>query len=145
MSLLRAGYSSLAVPLSQMQAPAPLQFMAPGHSLSGSVPLGTKLQTPGNPPFFTPLADLHNSVQAVLLQTESMQKPLAHCVLVVQAFPFAFCTVQALGLPTQKKPGSTAHVLEHPSELIRLPSSHVSGDSTTPFAHTAVPTVTVTV
>ncbi len=82
-----------AVPLlKSAQLPAPLQFVAPAHSLAGSVPDGTLVHDPRLP---DTLHAWHDPPHVVLQQYPSMQFALRHSVAVAQTSPFTFLHVDA--------------------------------------------------
>jgi hypothetical protein len=81
-----------------------------GHSLAarGTAPSEMNEQVPGAP---TPLQVLHVSVQLVLQQTPSAQKPLAHSAPQAQAWPFGFVprpSPQAVWVPPAPPPDPAA-------------------------------------
>jgi hypothetical protein len=61
-----------ASPFAKSAQIAPLQLVAPGHSLSGSVLTATLPQVPSEPePFFAAVHDWHRPLHALLQQTPS--------------------------------------------------------------------------
>jgi hypothetical protein len=68
-----------AVPVtSVVQRPAPLQVVAPEHSLSGSAPLGISVHVPFAPPLFALLHAWQRLPHALLQQKPSAQWPDRH-------------------------------------------------------------------
>src|SRR5207247_3601634 len=67
-----------------VQPPAPLQVLAPAHSLAGSVPGGMFAQLPSEP---VTLQARQRPVHVLLQQTPSTQRPLWHSPLIVQLCP----------------------------------------------------------
>jgi hypothetical protein len=94
---------SLQVAGGAVQAPAPLQVLAPAHSLFGSWPNGMLEHVPVEPGIF---AAMHKPVQAVLAQTPSTQLPLWHWLPATHALPLNF--------------NSVWHVAEQPSPFTLL-------------------------
>jgi hypothetical protein len=78
-------------------APAPLQFVAPGHSFAGSVALGTLLHVPMLP---DTLHALQTPTHEVLQHTPSMHCMLAHSLFAPHAAPFGPPTQAAAPLHT---------------------------------------------
>lgn len=99
-----------------MQAPAPVQSLAPGHSVSGSVPAAMKPHVPSPPPpapFFAAVHASHLAPQSELQHTPSTQKPLWHCGPVLQLAPRGSVQVPAAAhvvAPAQSLSGSVPGV-----------------------------------
>jgi hypothetical protein len=79
-----------------VQAPAPLQLVAPVHSLEGSVPLAMLPHTPfGPPPFKAAEVAWHTPLQAVSEQKPSTQLNVEHWFPATHAEPCVFLATQA--------------------------------------------------
>jgi len=83
-------------PLSSKQRPAPLHELTPVHAVvakGSSCPKGTFTQLPAEP---VTLHAWQVARHPELQQTPSMQNPLAHWFVPVQALPFVFFATQTL-------------------------------------------------
>jgi hypothetical protein len=115
------------------QAPAPLQVPSRPHDVAAAVghmvgvrgtpPMGTKLQTPGEP---GALHVLHVSPHEELQQTPSTQKPLWQSAAQPHACPFALA-VPGVGLHVAGPSPPSGALVATPPQLASTPSKKRAG------------------